>query len=304
MTRASVFAAFLSVFVTVPAVAQNGGTVSLEARIAELEQQLAALKLLLAKPPPFDCVTTGEIPKSDRLMLARSLRDHLVKARPSVDRLQVDFADFSLWNADESDSRYVSATARYSAIVRTGRRETFSLLAAFPLEKQPIESRIAPILIAHVPPIRDVDIDVRPNELMAAMKLAAKKLGFSVAAEPEEPSADQDYTIVISIRLPDAINEYPVDDLSGKLVCTDGFELEIPFGRFRGKYGTMIEIDGKTVTVRRGDSIPVVDGVARLLVRVPGATNLVRDHIELRSELLGKQAVLDIEFGKKKSREK
>ncbi len=107
---------------------------------------------------------------------------------------------------------------------------------------------------------------------------AVTKGSFTAWTEPEDPIPNKDYLIIIQIKLPAKmkLNRYPLKDLSGKLVGTDGYEQQIPEDPAR--------------------YLPIKEGRMQLVVTVPGAAKLVKDRIEIKSNLLKEQQTLEIEF--------
>lgn len=119
---------------------------------------------------------------------------------------------------------------------------------------------------------------------------------FTAWTVPKDPRPGEDYKIVIMIKVPEKHRRYRISDLSGQVTGTDGFKLEIPFGRFRDRFGTRIQRSTELVFPRRSDSARVVDGNVQIVVDVPGATRLVKDTIELKSRMLKDEQTLEIEF--------
>lgn len=106
------------------------------------------------------------------------------------------------------------------------------------------------------------------------------KGSFAAWTEPEDPTPGEDYKIVILVKLPDRLNKYRASDLSGMVIGTDRYSQSIPGPEF----------------LRGNSYLPVQDGVAQLVVKVPGADRLVKDTIRLRSKLLNEEQDLEIEF--------
>jgi hypothetical protein len=119
---------------------------------------------------------------------------------------------------------------------------------------------------------------------------------FSAWTVPKDPGPGEDYKIVIMVKVPSKRTVYPISDLSGVVIGTDGFRLEIPFGRFRERYGTRITRLNQLVFPRRSDRVRVVDGSVQIVVDIPGATRLVKDTIEVKSRMLDEDQTLEIEF--------
>ncbi|MHC4875263.1 MAG: hypothetical protein ACYTGL_02115 [Planctomycetota bacterium] len=119
---------------------------------------------------------------------------------------------------------------------------------------------------------------------------------FTAWTVPKDPAPGEDYKIVIMIRVPEKHRRYRISDLSGSVTGTDGFTLEVPFGKFRNRYGTRIQRSTELVFPGRRDSARVVDGKVQVVVDIPGAARLVEDTIELKSRMLKEEQTLKIEF--------
>lgn len=107
---------------------------------------------------------------------------------------------------------------------------------------------------------------------------AVTKGSFTAWTVPEDPEPGEHYMIVIQIRLPEHVDHYPLRDLSGRVEGTD---------RYRQPIG------GRFASNRR---LPVIANSVQVTVMVPGAAQLVRDKIELRSRLLKEEQTLEIVF--------
>jgi hypothetical protein len=114
------------------------------------------------------------------------------------------------------------------------------------------------------------------NGMRAKSGKAVTKGNFTVWTVPEDPEPRQSYIIVIEIKLPKKVTRYPLKDLSGLVVGTDGWKQPIP---------------GKSQGFAR-----VVDHKTQLEIMVPGARRLVNDTIRIRSRILKEQQVLLIVF--------
>lgn len=119
---------------------------------------------------------------------------------------------------------------------------------------------------------------------------------FTAWTVPRDPRPGEDYKIIIMIRVPKRQPLYRVSDLSGVVIGTDGFRLEIPFGKFRDRFGTRIPRGSQLRFPRRTDRIRVVDGSVQIVVDIPGASRLVKDTIEVKSRMLKEEQTLEIEF--------
>ena len=106
------------------------------------------------------------------------------------------------------------------------------------------------------------------------------KGSFTAWTEPNDPGPNEDYSIVITVRLPDRVKRYRATDLSGQVVGTDGYKQKIPGPEYR----------------RGSVYLPVVDRHAQLIIEVPGGGPRVQDTIEIRSTTLKEEQKLVIEF--------
>lgn len=105
---------------------------------------------------------------------------------------------------------------------------------------------------------------------------AVTKGSFTAWTVPEDPAPGQDYLIVIQIKLPNHIKEYPSKDLSGKVVGTDGYHQLIPG--------------------RAPEFLPLKEQQTQIAIHVPGADRLVKDMIVIESRRLKERQVLEIVF--------
>ncbi len=120
----------------------------------------------------------------------------------------------------------------------------------------------------------------------------ARRFGEQAKAG-DSPRPGQDYHIVIQVRIPGKRKTYKINDLSGRVIGTDGYVQIIPLLAF------VQDEKGHLVRAKVGRRVPVVDGVVQILVRVPGAEALVKDTIVVKSKLLKEQQTLEIVFGKR-----
>jgi hypothetical protein len=109
------------------------------------------------------------------------------------------------------------------------------------------------------------------------------KGSFSAYTDPKDPIPQQDYYIIILIKVPPNVKQYRTSDLSGLVVGTDGYEQPI-VDEFFLKTNRMLEIK---------------EGLCRLVVKVPGAANLVQDQIKIKSKMLHETQDLQIIFKEK-----
>jgi hypothetical protein len=110
---------------------------------------------------------------------------------------------------------------------------------------------------------------------------AVTKGSFSVWTEPKDPNPGQNYRIVISVKLPTNVRAYRTNDLSGLVIGTDGYRLQIQKGL------------KEALTPAK---LTPVDGAVQVRVAVPGARKLVRDTIEVKSKFLKEEQQIEIEF--------
>ena len=125
-----------------------------------------------------------------------------------------------------------------------------------------------------------------------------KKGSFSVWTVPKDPLPEQEYQIVIQVRLPNYVRRYRATDLSGEVEGSDRYRQKIPWDpRWKNRTDVALTVKkGRLVALRRGDFLPVRDRIAQLVIRVPAAKKLVRDKIRIQSKLLKEQQLLEIVF--------
>ena len=114
------------------------------------------------------------------------------------------------------------------------------------------------------------------SSLMTAPAKAITRGSFTVWTKPEDPTPGLPYLIIIQVKLPNEVKGYRLRDLKGFVRGTDGYQKPIAF---------------KT-TDRRA----VVDGLVQVQVFIPGAQQLVRDTINVRSDLLKEEQTIEIVF--------
>ena len=107
----------------------------------------------------------------------------------------------------------------------------------------------------------------------------------------DSPRPGQAYFIVIQVQVPDGRRTYKVNDLSGKIVGTDGYQQLIPAQAF------VQDKSGRLVRAQIGRLLPIIDGVVQILIQVPGADALVKDTVSVKSRSLNEQQTLELIFG-------
>jgi len=109
--------------------------------------------------------------------------------------------------------------------------------------------------------------------------------------EPGDAPLDrQDYFIVIHFRVDERRKTYPIGDLIGSVVGTDGYTQKVPNGLY------VLDDQGLPQEIKKGKPIKVTDGVVQLLMRVKGGASGVRDNIYLKSKMLREEQNLQLIF--------
>lgn len=119
-------------------------------------------------------------------------------------------------------------------------------------------------------------------------------IAMRVGEKPEagdSPRPGQAYFIAIQVKLPADQRTYRINDLSGEIIGTDDYQQNITAHAYAQ------DKNGKILPVKTGRRLPIVDGVAQILVRVPGADALVKDTISIQSRALKEQQTLELVFG-------
>lgn len=112
----------------------------------------------------------------------------------------------------------------------------------------------------------------------------------------DAPLAGMNYFIVIQIRVGEQRKTYPVGDLIGNVIGTDGYRQQFP------KFVFYLDESGNPQKVVRGKPIKVVQGVVQLLMEVPGAAAEVRDNVYLKSKMLKEEQNLQLIFQARRRR--
>lgn len=124
---------------------------------------------------------------------------------------------------------------------------------------------------------------------------AVAKGSFSAWTVPQDPSPGEDYMIVIRIKLPPETKLYRVSDIAGAVQGSDNYALKIPFDKEHPERN-VTERKGKVVPLKLTDYLPIVEQHVQMMVKVPGASQNVRDKIEIRSKLLKENQQLELVF--------
>jgi hypothetical protein len=107
---------------------------------------------------------------------------------------------------------------------------------------------------------------------------AVTKGSFTVWTEPEDPLPGQAYKIWIQVKLKNEIKRYPRSDLNGNIVGTDGY---------KDYFGGPTE----------AGYLPIRDNTVRYeALTVPGASELVKDVINVESKILKEKQMIELVF--------
>jgi len=118
---------------------------------------------------------------------------------------------------------------------------------------------------------------------------AVTRGSFTAWTVPADPVPRMSYMIVIQIKLPRRVRHYRISDLSGLLIGTDTYRQVIPVGAMSTRNGVL-------AVVNPNQDLEIRSHQVQLMIRVPGAVNLVRDRIDIRSAVLNEKQVLEIVF--------
>ncbi len=114
------------------------------------------------------------------------------------------------------------------------------------------------------------------SSLMTAPAKAITRGSFTVWTKPEDPTPGLPYLIIIQVKLPNEVKGYRLRDLKGFVRGTDGYQKPIAF--------------------KSNDRRAVVEGLVQVQIFIPGAQQLVRDTINVRSDLLKEEQTIEIVF--------
>jgi hypothetical protein len=138
--------------------------------------------------------------------------------------------------------------------------------------------------------------DLPPNAVEAGSFAAwwiPKVERYGEKVEPGQlPRVNQPYFIHVQIRVPDDRRTLRVDDLSGEIIGTDGYRQPIPDRAW------VLDDSGALVRAVGGRSfLRVAGGLVEVVFKVDGAGQAgVRDTIRIRSQILGEEQTLMLEF--------
>jgi hypothetical protein len=104
---------------------------------------------------------------------------------------------------------------------------------------------------------------------------------FTVWANPPNPVEGQPYNVHVRVKLPNTVNQYNRNDLSGTLVGTDGY---------------FQPINGIFSIIQPFYFVPGT-GYAELVMRIPGAKRGVNDTLKVTSKLINESQNISVWFG-------
>ena len=127
---------------------------------------------------------------------------------------------------------------------------------------------------------------------------AVTKGSFTAFTIPAKPEPLKPYRIVIEVRLPGDVKKYRVSDLKGEVIGTDGYKQFLPYDRARPIASLAPAANGREVVLNSSSIIDVIKNRVQIIIEVPGARNLVKDRIKIRSRRLREEQELTLTFGK------
>jgi hypothetical protein len=117
-----------------------------------------------------------------------------------------------------------------------------------------------------------------------------RKFGEPEPKPGDSPHPMQPYWITIQIQVPGDRTRFPIRDLVGEVIGTDGYRNVIPRHTF------VLDKEGQLQPLVGKQTVPVIDGFVQFVVQVPGARKLVKDTIVIKSKLLKEEQALEIVF--------
>ena len=127
---------------------------------------------------------------------------------------------------------------------------------------------------------------------------AVTKGSFTAFTVPATPEPMKPYRIVVEVRLPSDVNKYRVSDLKGEVIGTDGYKQFLPYDKAMPSAARAPAANGKEVVLKSSSIIDVINNRVQIIIVVPGALNLVKDRIKIRSRRLREEQELTLTFGK------
>ncbi len=127
---------------------------------------------------------------------------------------------------------------------------------------------------------------------------AVTKGSFTAFTIPATPAPMKPYRIVIEVRLPGDVSKYRVSDLKGEVIGTDGYKQLLPYDKNTPSASRAPAANGKETVINSSSSIDVINNRVQIIIVVPGARNLVKDRIKIRSKRLREDQELTLTFGR------
>ena len=131
--------------------------------------------------------------------------------------------------------------------------------------------------------------------------LAVTKGSFTAWTDPANPQPGQNYLIIIEVRLPDDVQGYRLSDLNGEVTGTDKYRQRIPYDKDAPMASAASTPEGLQI-IRGSESVQVANNKIQLVIKVPGASRLVKDTIRIRSRRLREEQELVLVFGQAAAR--
>lgn len=127
---------------------------------------------------------------------------------------------------------------------------------------------------------------------------AVTKGSFTAFTIPATPAPMKPYRIVIEVRLPGEVEKYRVSDLKGEVIGTDGYKQFLPYDKNTPSASRAPAANGKETVINSSSIIDVINNRVQIIIVVPGARNLVKDRIKIRSKRLREDQELTLTFGR------
>lgn len=127
---------------------------------------------------------------------------------------------------------------------------------------------------------------------------AVTKGSFTAFTIPAEPEPLKPYRIVIEVRLPSDVKKYRVNDLKGEVIGTDGYKQFLPYDKRAPSASRAPAANGREIPITTSTSIDVIKNRVQIIIVVPGAQNLVKDRIKIRSRRLREEQELTLTFAR------
>lgn len=132
---------------------------------------------------------------------------------------------------------------------------------------------------------------------------AVTKGSFTAFTIPATPAPMKPYRIVIEVRLPGDVKKYRISDLRGEVIGTDGYKQFLPYDKNTPSASRAPAGNGKETVINSSSSIDVINNRVQIIIVVPGARNLVKDRIKIRSKRLREDQELTLTFGQPRTPE-